>query len=325
MIGGWTSGQGLALHEHRRAAPRRPRRGRAAALRRTRRHGLRRAGADAARRAARAAARRRRRRSAGPSRRRERTSSSRRWCARSSSPSGRAPARCAIPPTRACARTSPPPRWCASASARAAEEPRARDASRRRRSRAWIADGPRGSRRRRDRGRGPHAEADEPRKVLYPQTGFTKADLIGYYAAVAPVLLPHLHDRPLTLKRYPNGVEGKYFYEKQSPSHRPDWVATATVWSRHSKRDIDYTLCQDLPTLRVAREPRRHRAAPVAVARRRHRAPDRARLRPGSGAAGEHRGVLRGRPRAARACSTSSGCPRSRRPRGRRGCRSTSR
>jgi bifunctional non-homologous end joining protein LigD len=86
-------------------------------------------------------------------------------------------------------------------------------------------------------------------KVLYPRTGFTKADLIGYYAAVAAVLLPHLRDRPLTLKRYPNGVAGKYFYEKQSPSHRPDWVQTATVWSRHSKRDIEYTLCQDLPTL----------------------------------------------------------------------------
>ena len=86
-------------------------------------------------------------------------------------------------------------------------------------------------------------------KVLYPQTGFTKAELIDYYAAIAPVLLPHLHDRPLTLKRYPNGVEGKFFYEKQSPSHRPEWVQTATAWSRHSKRDIDYTLCQDLPTL----------------------------------------------------------------------------
>jgi len=86
-------------------------------------------------------------------------------------------------------------------------------------------------------------------KVLYPQTGFRKADLIGYYAAVAPVLLPHLRDRPLTLKRYPNGVDGKFFYEKQSPSHRPEWVQTATIWSRHSKRDIDYTLCQDLPTL----------------------------------------------------------------------------
>jgi bifunctional non-homologous end joining protein LigD len=86
-------------------------------------------------------------------------------------------------------------------------------------------------------------------KVLYPSSGFTKADLIGYYAQIAPVLLAHLRDRPLTLKRYPNGVQGEYFYEKQSPAHRPEWVKTTTIWSEHSKREIHYTLCQDLPTL----------------------------------------------------------------------------
>ncbi|MGA8364071.1 MAG: DNA ligase D [Solirubrobacteraceae bacterium] len=86
-------------------------------------------------------------------------------------------------------------------------------------------------------------------KVLYPRTGFTKGDLIGYYAAIAPVLLPHLHDRPLTLKRYPDGVEGEHFYEKQCPSHRPDWVQTTAVWSGRTEREIDYCLCQDLPTL----------------------------------------------------------------------------
>jgi bifunctional non-homologous end joining protein LigD len=86
-------------------------------------------------------------------------------------------------------------------------------------------------------------------KVLYPRTGFTKGELIGYYAAVAPVLLPHLRDRPLTLKRYPDGVEGEHFYEKQCPSHRPEWVQTAAVWSGRTEREIDYCLCQDLPTL----------------------------------------------------------------------------
>ncbi len=86
-------------------------------------------------------------------------------------------------------------------------------------------------------------------KVLYPSSGFTKADLIGYYAQIAPVLLAHLRDRPLTLKRYPNGVEEKFFYEKQSPGHRPEWVKTVAIWSEHSKREIHYTLCQDLPTL----------------------------------------------------------------------------
>jgi bifunctional non-homologous end joining protein LigD len=86
-------------------------------------------------------------------------------------------------------------------------------------------------------------------KVLYPSSGFTKADLIDYYAQIAPVLLAHLRDHPLTLKRYPNGVEGKFFYEKQSPAHRPEWVRTTAIWSGHSKREINYTLCQDLPTL----------------------------------------------------------------------------
>jgi bifunctional non-homologous end joining protein LigD len=86
-------------------------------------------------------------------------------------------------------------------------------------------------------------------KVLYPKTGFTKGDLIGYYATVAPVLLPHLADRPLTLKRYPDGVEGEYFYEKQCPTHRPAWVQTSTVQNTRNKREIDYCLCQDLATL----------------------------------------------------------------------------
>ncbi len=86
-------------------------------------------------------------------------------------------------------------------------------------------------------------------KVLYPSNGFTKADLIDYYAQIAPVLLAHLRDRPLTLKRYPDGVQGEYFYEKQSPKHRPEWVETTAIWSEHSKREIHYTLCQNLPTL----------------------------------------------------------------------------
>jgi bifunctional non-homologous end joining protein LigD len=86
-------------------------------------------------------------------------------------------------------------------------------------------------------------------KVLYPQAGFTKGQVIDYYTRVAPALLPHLRGRPLTLKRYPDGVEGEYFYEKQCPRHRPDWVRTASVWSRHNARAIDYCLADDLPTL----------------------------------------------------------------------------
>ena len=86
-------------------------------------------------------------------------------------------------------------------------------------------------------------------KVLYPKDGFTKGELINYYIRIAPVLLPHLKDRPLTMKRYPDGVEGEFFYEKNCPSHRPKWVKTARVWSEANQRNIDYCLAQDLPTL----------------------------------------------------------------------------
>jgi bifunctional non-homologous end joining protein LigD len=86
-------------------------------------------------------------------------------------------------------------------------------------------------------------------KVLYPQTGFTKGELIDWYARIGEALLPHLRGRPLTLKRYPNGVEGKHFYEKRCPSHRPEWVTTAKVWSESHKGEIDYCVVEDLPTL----------------------------------------------------------------------------
>ena len=86
-------------------------------------------------------------------------------------------------------------------------------------------------------------------KVLYPAVGFTKAQVIDYYTRIAPVLLPHLRGRPLTLKRYPDGVEGQFFYEKQCPSHRPDWVKTEAIWSRHNKRNIDFCVVEELPTL----------------------------------------------------------------------------
>jgi bifunctional non-homologous end joining protein LigD len=84
-------------------------------------------------------------------------------------------------------------------------------------------------------------------KVLYPQAGFTKGQVIEYYTRIGPALLPHLEGRPLTLKRYPNGVEGQHFYEKQCPSHRPDWVQTAAVST--GRKTIDFCLCEDLPTL----------------------------------------------------------------------------
>jgi bifunctional non-homologous end joining protein LigD len=86
-------------------------------------------------------------------------------------------------------------------------------------------------------------------KVLYPEVGFTKAHVIDYYTRMAPAILPHTRDHPLTLKRYPNGVDAEFFYEKNCPKHRPPWVQTATVWSEGNNRDMYYCLAQDLPTL----------------------------------------------------------------------------
>src|SRR5947199_7102920 len=86
-------------------------------------------------------------------------------------------------------------------------------------------------------------------KVLYPKVGLHKGQVIDYYIRVVPVLLPHLKDRPLTMKRYPNGVEGEFFYEKNCPSHRPKWVKTAKVWSEGNQRIMNYCLVNDLPTL----------------------------------------------------------------------------
>src|SRR3984885_2580060 len=86
-------------------------------------------------------------------------------------------------------------------------------------------------------------------KVLYPAAGFTKGQVIDYYVRIAPVLLPHLKNRPITLKRYPDGVDGFFFYEKQCPSHRPDWVKTTEVPSQREEGKIDYCLMNDLPAL----------------------------------------------------------------------------
>lgn len=84
-------------------------------------------------------------------------------------------------------------------------------------------------------------------KVLYPAAGFTKGQVIDYYTRAAPFLLEHLRGRALTLKRYPNGVEGGHFYEKQRPSHAPDWVESVSIPT--GDRTIDFVLCNDLATL----------------------------------------------------------------------------
>jgi len=96
---------------------------------------------------------------------------------------------------------------------------------------------------------GKHLSLTNLDKVLYPAAGFTKGQVIDYYARTAPVLAPHLAGRPLTLKRYPEGVDKEYFFEKNASKHRPEWVKTAPVWSEHNRRNINYLLANDLPTL----------------------------------------------------------------------------
>ncbi len=84
-------------------------------------------------------------------------------------------------------------------------------------------------------------------KVLYPEAGFTKGQVIDYYTRAAPWLLPHLQGRALTLKRYPDGVESGHFYEKQKPSHAPDWVRSEAI--KAGEKTINFVLCDDVATL----------------------------------------------------------------------------
>ncbi|MEU6717716.1 non-homologous end-joining DNA ligase [Nonomuraea sp. NPDC046802] len=89
-------------------------------------------------------------------------------------------------------------------------------------------------------------------KVLYPDYGFTKAEVIDYYSRIAPVLLPHLLGRPLTVKRFPNGVAGPSFFEKNAPDHTPGWVRRVRLpapGSTKNRETIDFAVIDDLPTL----------------------------------------------------------------------------
>jgi bifunctional non-homologous end joining protein LigD len=85
-------------------------------------------------------------------------------------------------------------------------------------------------------------------KIFYPKTGFTKGQVIDYYINISPYLLPHLKGRPVTLKRYPNGVEGFFFYEKQIPASHPEWVKTTNV-KRKDGSEINYCVFDSLPVL----------------------------------------------------------------------------
>jgi bifunctional non-homologous end joining protein LigD len=86
-------------------------------------------------------------------------------------------------------------------------------------------------------------------KVLYPSTGFTKGQVIDYYVRVAEVMLPHVQDRPLTMKRYPNGVDHAFFFEKHVPDHAPSWVSRKAVPSTAKGDPVEYPVVRDRPTL----------------------------------------------------------------------------
>ena len=87
-------------------------------------------------------------------------------------------------------------------------------------------------------------------KVFWPAEGYTKGDLIGYYDAIAPAMLPYLRDRPIVLTRYPDGIAGKSFFQKDAPEFAPDWVRTERVYSKDTDRDIDYFVVDDAEALR---------------------------------------------------------------------------
>jgi bifunctional non-homologous end joining protein LigD len=80
-------------------------------------------------------------------------------------------------------------------------------------------------------------------KIFWPKEGYTKGDLISYYRAISPWLLPYLKDRPLVLTRFPDGIEGKSFFQKDAPGFAPEWIRTETLWSEGSERELDYFIC----------------------------------------------------------------------------------
>ncbi|HEV8613082.1 MAG TPA: DNA ligase D, partial [Gemmatimonadales bacterium] len=97
--------------------------------------------------------------------------------------------------------------------------------------------------------RAPEVAFSNLQKVFWPQQQYTKRDLIEYYRTMAPWLLPYLKDRPLVLTRFPDGIEGKSFYQKDAPDFTPDWIRTVPIWSEDTQRDIRYFVCDDLETL----------------------------------------------------------------------------
>ena len=86
-------------------------------------------------------------------------------------------------------------------------------------------------------------------KIFYPGEGIAKRDVINYYDAIANLILPHLRDRPLSLKRYPNGIDHEFFFQKEAEDKVPEWVRLEPIFSEHNQDKIHYIICNDRATL----------------------------------------------------------------------------
>jgi bifunctional non-homologous end joining protein LigD len=95
----------------------------------------------------------------------------------------------------------------------------------------------------------PEVALSNLQKVFWPAEKYTKGDLIAYYREISPWLLPYLKDRPLVLTRFPDGIEGKSFYQKDAPDFTPEWIRTVPVWSEDTQRTLNYFVCDNLETL----------------------------------------------------------------------------
>lgn len=95
----------------------------------------------------------------------------------------------------------------------------------------------------------PEVALSNLKKVFWPNEKYTKGDLIEYYRAVSPWLLPYLKDRPLVLTRFPDGIEGKSFYQKDAPDFTPDWIRTVPIWSEDTQRQVNYFVGDNVETL----------------------------------------------------------------------------
>ena len=92
-------------------------------------------------------------------------------------------------------------------------------------------------------------ELTNTKKIFWPDDGYTKGDLLAYYRAISPWLLPYLRSRPVVMTRYPDGIAGKSFFQKDAPGFAPDWIRTERMWSEDTQREIDYFVCDDVASL----------------------------------------------------------------------------